>query len=67
MSEFQERHAELIALLKLSKLSRELELRVCDSMLQALDNATPEAVDEILLQMKELELVKADLREQVSK
>ena len=67
MSEFTERHAELITLVKLSKLARELELQVHNSMLEALEHATPEAVDEILLQIQELELIKTDLREQVSK
>jgi hypothetical protein len=67
MSEFTERHAELITRVKLSKLARELELQVHNSMLEALENATPEAVDEILLQIQELELIKTDLREQVSK
>jgi hypothetical protein len=67
MSEFTERHAELITLVKLSKLARELELQVHNSMLEALENATPEAVDEILLQIRELELIKSDLREQVNK
>jgi hypothetical protein len=64
---FQDRHEDLITLVKLSKLARELELKVHDSMLQALESATPESVDEILLQIRELELVKTELREQVSK
>jgi len=48
-------------------LAKELELKVHNSMLEALENATPQAVDEIILQIRELELVKADLREQVNK
>ena len=66
MSEFTERHAELITLVKLSKLARELELQVHNSMLEALENATPEAVDEILLQIRELELIKSELKEKVN-
>ena len=66
MSEFAERHAEVIALVKLSKLARELEARVYDSMLMAIESATPEAVDEILLQIRELELIKSELREKVN-
>jgi hypothetical protein len=67
MSKFKDRHGDLIALVKLSKLAKELELKVHNSMLEALENATPQAVDEIILQIRELELVKADLREQVNK
>lgn len=66
MSAFTERHAELITLVKLSKLSHKLETRVYDSMLTALESPTPEAVDEILLQIQELELIKTELKKEIS-
>jgi hypothetical protein len=66
MSAFTEKHAELITLVRLSKLAHKLETRVYDSMLMALESPTPEAVDEILLQIQELELIKTELKEEIS-
>lgn len=67
MSAFTERHGELIALVKLSKLSQELNAKVHESMLTALESPTPEAVTEVLRTLREYELVKSELREELAK
>jgi hypothetical protein len=65
MSEFQERHAEVITLVRLSKLRLELESRAKQIMSEALHTASPELVTESLRAIAEWELVHTELMELV--
>jgi hypothetical protein len=61
MSEFQERHAEVITLVRLSRLRLELESKAKQVMSEALHNASPELVTESLRAIAEWELVHNEL------
>lgn len=65
MTAFEERHAELISLIRLSKLERELHSKTTALINEAIENPTPEAIDEVLLSLGEYQLVKNELREKV--
>lgn len=67
MSEFQERHSDLISLIRLSKLQRELHNKALDTINQAIDTPTPEAIDEALLSLGEYELVRQEFLEKIGK
>ena len=67
MSNFEERHADLISLIRLSKLQRELHTKTVETMTQAIDDPTPEAIDEALLVLGEYELVKQELLEKIGR
>ncbi len=65
MSNFEEKHAELLSIIRLSKLSRELHEKLLDEMRAAQDNPTTEALDEVLLLLGEYQLVRSELLEKV--
>lgn len=65
MSKFSERHEELRSIIQLSRLKGQLYDRVVSHMVEACDNPTPEAVDEVLLLISEYELISGELREKV--
>lgn len=67
MSKFTERHQELIALVKLGKLTSELRRDTFMAMELALLDPTPEAVDEVLRVLREFELVNNDWKKEMLK